>query len=264
MLRVRHRAVKASDCCCSERVRRRVQTVTDLGKFARCEVNALLLGVRTLLLAVSTLSKRLQLGGHRVDSPSQVGQLGSDQRGIPLFRSHCCPIVRRGVNDSTGGSRKSKNARASAVPDRKQPLRAVPQTLEIRLDPRMAQDSRTHPRTRRTPLHTHRARVRRTQALPRDPPARGSPPLQPRPLPVPRARFCLDRRPLCRSCNPRRGSKLSPAKESQAQTDWPHGLELCSPQLRCLACQKGASAYFGASAGILAAGPVETIIHLSL
>jgi hypothetical protein len=85
------------------------------------------------------------------------------------------------------------------------------------------------------------------------------------PTPSPGRGFhCLDRRHLCRSCNSRGGSKLSPGKESQAQTDWPHGLELCSPQLRCLACQKGASAYFGASAGILAAGPVETIIHLSL
>jgi hypothetical protein len=252
MRRVRHRAVKASDCCCSERVRRRVQTVTDLGQFARCEVNALLLGVRTLLLAVSTLSKRLQLGGHRVDRPSEVGQLGSDQRGIPLFRSHCCRILRRGVNNSTGGpSRKSRNARAWAGPDREQPLRAAPQALEIRLDPRMAQDPRTHRRTRRTPLHTHRARptcsrFTTSTAVPR------------------RGFHCLDGRPLCRSCNSRRGSKLSPGKESQAQTDWPHGLELCSPQLRCLACQKGASAYFGASAGILAAGPVETIIHLSL
>ena len=50
---------------------------------------------------------------------------------------------------------------------------------------------------------------------------------------------------------------------TSAQTeDWPHGLELCSPQLRCLACQKGASACCRASAGILAAGPVQTILLL--
>jgi hypothetical protein len=248
-----------------------MQTVTDLGQFARREVNALLLGVRTLLLAVGTLSKRLQLGGHRVDRPSEVGQLGSDQRGIPLFRSHCCRILRRGVNNSTGGSRKSRNARASAGPDREQPLRAVPQALEIRLDP--ANGARLANASSNATALTPSSCTANASAAPRPTCSRVTTSTAAPSPTCPTTRSLRSAANTTRAaakglsaaqCNSRRGSKLSPAKESQAQTDWPHGLELCSPQLRCLACQKGASAYFGASAGILAAGPVETIIHLSL
>jgi hypothetical protein len=78
----------------SQRVRRSLQTLTDLGEFSRREVNALLLDVCTLLLAVSTRAKGVQLGRHAFDGASEVGQLASHHRCV-LFSRHCFPKFKR-------------------------------------------------------------------------------------------------------------------------------------------------------------------------
>jgi hypothetical protein len=78
----------------SQRVRRSLQTLTDLGEFSRREVNALLLGVCTLLLAVGTRAKGVQLGRHAFDGASEVGQLASHHRCV-LFGRHCFPKFKR-------------------------------------------------------------------------------------------------------------------------------------------------------------------------
>ncbi len=72
-----------------------MQTLTDLGQFSRREVNALLLGVRALLLAVSALANRLELFFHQLDGVSEVGQLRGDAPDVLVVR-HFGWIVRRG------------------------------------------------------------------------------------------------------------------------------------------------------------------------
>jgi hypothetical protein len=71
-----------------------LQTLTDLGEFSRRKVNALLLGVCTLLLAVGTRSKGVQLGRHAFYGASEVGQLASHYRCV-LFGRHCFPKSKR-------------------------------------------------------------------------------------------------------------------------------------------------------------------------
>jgi hypothetical protein len=69
-----------------------LQTVTDFGQFSRCEVNALLLGIRPLSRAVSTLAKSFQLARHLLDLPSEVRQLASDGRYV-FAGCHVCRIL---------------------------------------------------------------------------------------------------------------------------------------------------------------------------
>ena len=66
-----------------------MQTVTDLGKFPRREVNALLLDLRTLmlgvsalLLAVSALAYGRELARHLLDGPSELCELAGDRRYV--------------------------------------------------------------------------------------------------------------------------------------------------------------------------------------
>jgi hypothetical protein len=74
----------------AECVRCSLQTLTDFGQFSRREVDALLLGIRTRLLAVSATPKRLELFRHLRDSTSQISQLTCDERCI-LFARHLVP-----------------------------------------------------------------------------------------------------------------------------------------------------------------------------
>ena len=76
----------------SQRVRCSLQTLTDLGELSRREVNTLLLGVCSLLLAVSTRAKGVQLGRHVFDDAGQVGHLASHHRCV-LFGRHCFPAI---------------------------------------------------------------------------------------------------------------------------------------------------------------------------
>jgi hypothetical protein len=61
-----------------------LQTLTDFGEFSRREINTLLLYFRPVLLAdsafllaVNSRVKRLELGGHFLHHPREVGQLAS-------------------------------------------------------------------------------------------------------------------------------------------------------------------------------------------
>jgi hypothetical protein len=69
-----------------------LETVTDFGQFSRCEVNALLLGIRPLSRAVSTLAKPFQLARHLLDLPSEIRQLASDARYV-FAGCHICRIL---------------------------------------------------------------------------------------------------------------------------------------------------------------------------
>ena len=73
----------------TERVCSSLQTVTDLRELSRREVDALLLDLRAFLLlvgplplAVSALAKRLELTGHLLDGPGELGQLFGDDRRV--------------------------------------------------------------------------------------------------------------------------------------------------------------------------------------
>ena len=63
-----------------------MQTLTHLGQFSRGEVNALLLGVRALLLGVSARPIRLQLFFERLDGVSEIGQLAGDAGDVLVVR----------------------------------------------------------------------------------------------------------------------------------------------------------------------------------
>ena len=67
--------------------RRGLQTRTDFNQLACRSVNAFLLNVRALLLAVSAVANRLKLSGHLLDMPGEIGQLTCDQRRV-VFRCH--------------------------------------------------------------------------------------------------------------------------------------------------------------------------------
>jgi hypothetical protein len=67
-----------------------LQALTDLGQFSRREVDALLLGIRTRLLAVGAMAERVELFRHLLDSMGQIGQLTCDERCI-LFAPHLEP-----------------------------------------------------------------------------------------------------------------------------------------------------------------------------
>ena len=54
------------------RVGRSLKTLTDLGEFSRCEVDALLLGVHAFLLGVRAVAKRFELVRHLLNGPSEV------------------------------------------------------------------------------------------------------------------------------------------------------------------------------------------------
>jgi hypothetical protein len=73
----------------SERVRRSLETSADLGQFSRCEVDALLLylcalvlAVRALLLAINALPQHRVLSRHLLDFLSEFGQLSGDARYV--------------------------------------------------------------------------------------------------------------------------------------------------------------------------------------
>ena len=71
----------------AECVRCSLQTVTDLGQFTRRKIDALLLCIRTRVLADSFLDKALQLLCHVLDSMGEVGELTRDERYV-LILSH--------------------------------------------------------------------------------------------------------------------------------------------------------------------------------
>lgn len=70
----------------AERVRRGLQTVTDLGEFTRCKVDAVLLYVRTRLLVDTCRENALQLVGHVLDDLGEIGKLTRDQRYVRVVR----------------------------------------------------------------------------------------------------------------------------------------------------------------------------------
>ena len=59
---------RLAECACSS-----VQTVTDLDKFKRCKVDALLLHVSTRPLTDSLIEKALQLPRHLLNHVGEVG-----------------------------------------------------------------------------------------------------------------------------------------------------------------------------------------------
>jgi hypothetical protein len=106
-----------------------LQTVADLGELSRSEVDALLLDLGALLLAVSTplladraLLKSLELVRHLLDGSREVGQLTSNERRVfsgrhvrvgrilrhattpPGYRFEpepvCCVVNKLAVNDT--------------------------------------------------------------------------------------------------------------------------------------------------------------------
>ena len=86
-------AERRSDCL-AECVRRSLQTVTDLGQFMRRKIDALLLYIRTCLLAGSCVEKALQLHRHVLDDVGEVGELTCDERYVRLL-SHVWRILGR-------------------------------------------------------------------------------------------------------------------------------------------------------------------------
>ena len=80
----------------TERVRRSLQTVTDLGQFTRRKIDALLLCIRTRVLAVSFLDKALQLHRHVLDSMGEVGELSRDERHVRVLSHVVWRILGRG------------------------------------------------------------------------------------------------------------------------------------------------------------------------
>jgi hypothetical protein len=69
----------------AERVRRSLQTVTDLSQFTRRKVDALLLYIRTQILAGNCLEKALHLLRHLLDSVGEVGKLTRDERYVRVL-----------------------------------------------------------------------------------------------------------------------------------------------------------------------------------
>jgi hypothetical protein len=61
-----------------------LQAVAYLSKFLRRDVDALLLGVCALALAVSPLAQSFQLRLHHLDRPGEVCQLGCNARYVFL------------------------------------------------------------------------------------------------------------------------------------------------------------------------------------
>ena len=73
----------------SERVRRGLETVADVGEFAGCQVDALLLhfgalllGVCARLLTVGARLQRFELGRHLLHGVRKFGQLSRDRRYV--------------------------------------------------------------------------------------------------------------------------------------------------------------------------------------
>ena len=69
----------------AERVRRRLQTVTDLGQFTRRKIDTILLYIRTRARADSFLDEALQLIRHLLDSVGEVGELNRDERYVRVL-----------------------------------------------------------------------------------------------------------------------------------------------------------------------------------
>ena len=88
------RCVKSD--CFAERVRRSLQTITHLGQFTRRHVDALLLHIRTDLLAGCPLKYPLKPLLHLLDGVSELGQLSRDDRDIFFL----CHLVPAGFYDS--------------------------------------------------------------------------------------------------------------------------------------------------------------------
>ena len=63
----------------TERVRRSLQTITDLSQFTRRDFDSLLLHVRTRLRGDGRVDKAVQLLPHVLDDMGQLGHLGCDQ-----------------------------------------------------------------------------------------------------------------------------------------------------------------------------------------
>ena len=69
----------------AERVRRGMQTVTNLGQFTRRKIDALLLHIRARPLTDSLLEKALQLLRHLLDHVGEVGELPCDEPDIRVI-----------------------------------------------------------------------------------------------------------------------------------------------------------------------------------
>jgi hypothetical protein len=82
-------ASPASPCvksdCLTERVRRRLQTITYLSQFTRRQIDAFLLHVRARPLAHSLLDKALQLLLHVLHDVGEVSELTRDQGHVRVF-----------------------------------------------------------------------------------------------------------------------------------------------------------------------------------
>jgi hypothetical protein len=74
----------------AERVRRGLQTITNLSQLTRRQIDAFLLHIRTLSLTRSLLEKALQLLRHVLDDVGEVGELTRDERHVRVF-SHVEP-----------------------------------------------------------------------------------------------------------------------------------------------------------------------------
>jgi hypothetical protein len=74
----------------TEGVRGRLQTITYLSQFTRCQIDAFLLHIRTRPLTRSLLEKALELLRHVLDDVGEVSELTRDQRHVRVF-SHVKP-----------------------------------------------------------------------------------------------------------------------------------------------------------------------------
>ena len=88
----------------------------DLGQFPRCQVDALLLNVRTRLLRARALQKRAKLLGHLLNRMGELGQLHCDESGVLVLRDRLfreivgnppffgCTVALRGAGSSYDGA----------------------------------------------------------------------------------------------------------------------------------------------------------------
>jgi hypothetical protein len=82
----------------TERVRRSLQTITDLSQFTRRDFDSLLLHVRTRLRGDGRVDKAVQLPPHVLDDMGQLGHLGCDQLYVRV-------LGHASFADSTAGER---------------------------------------------------------------------------------------------------------------------------------------------------------------
>ena len=96
--------------CLAECVRRSLQTVTDLGQFTRCKVDALLLYIRTRPLTGSILEKALQLLRHILDDVGEVGHLRGDGCYVRFIRHPVLCVILGSHSSRLGGGAATQRA----------------------------------------------------------------------------------------------------------------------------------------------------------